>query len=424
MLVCVLVRDSGDKAVQDAVLSAHSVTTAQLLGSSLSADAAAGELGVYSKSLPFPDDVIAGQYTPLGQAVGSVPAGGAAAADPRAPRTNAEGRGCPSLNGPAHVQVTAIYKDRSASAELLLPPAAPSGSTAAIELVLRLSEPMDTLCRLTAPAAAGLGDEGPEEPVGDGVGAEITGRVVDGRGFGLAAVRLEAQVGNGRAHAVAITSDSGSFRLTGLPRGAFVLRAQLAGFAPASLNRRADEARSELQLTLRPGGSIAGTLRDAHHGTLPQGAQLVLVPSYDSTPISIPLAGDGSFQSTGLPTGEATLRARAPGYAPLRRGVQIPAADSPTQISLRDLRLEMEPGGGLSGQVSGPTGAASGVAVQIHDGDGNVAGKALTDEHGEFHLSDLPAGRLRISATSSQGRGETSVDMRSGDEERVHIELR
>lgn len=425
--LCVEVRDSGERPVLDATVGIRALPPpARRLRSAGPAgkedQPEVGELGVYSAPLPYPEDIIAGQYVPLGRAkaphaAGPQPADGV--------RTDEHGRACLKARAPGYFELTASREARSASVELSLleahGPALSQGSP--ISIVLRLAEPLDSICRPAAQAAP-LVDAPPGEPASSAVGPDVIGRVVDGRGFGLAAARIEAQVGDGRARVVAVSDGSGSFRLAGLPRGALLVRAQLAGYAPLTINRRADEPRDDLQLVLRPGGGIAGTLRDARRGTLPPGAQLVVVPAVDGAAISVPLRSDGSFSATGLPVGSATLRARAPGYAPLFRTMQVPAADSPAQVSLRDLRLELEAGGSLAGQVRGAAGEAAGVTIQVYDDSGAAAGKALADEHGEFRLGDLPAGRLRVTASSGHGRAEAVVELRSGDEERVYLELR
>jgi hypothetical protein len=429
--ICVEVRDTGDRPVLGALINARKVAAvapasspavSNLPPSNLPAGSSAvGELGVYAVSLPYPEDIIAGKYSPLYR----VAAASGIAIDRAGavgPRTDENGRACLSVDGPGHFVVSAVREDRSASAELVLPESQSANGVAA-ELVLRLMEPLDTLCRLSMPPALPDDEDAAQASSPSGAG-DVTGRVVDGRGFGLAMVRLEAEAKSGRSRVVGVSDGRGNFRLAGLVGGAFSLRAQLSGYAPLVLNRRADEPRGELQLSLRPGGGIAGTLRDGRQGNLPQGAKLVLYPSGDATPIPISLSSDGSFSATGLPVGAATLRARAPGYAPLYHALQIPVSEVPDQASVRDLRLDLEPGGGLAGQASGSTGAAAGVAISVYDGEGNVVGRATTDDHGEFRLTDLPAGRLRVSASAPEGQGDTTVDIRSGDEERIHLELR
>lgn len=420
--LCVEVRDPGGRLVPGALISTRSLPTLGVSQSPISSEhKEIGELGVYSTPLPWPEDVISGQYTPLNRSAASLPNLSTATG----PRTDDTGRACLPLIAPGNFAVTAIKEDRSASVELSLPasnePA--SGKPLPLSIILRLGEPLEALCRLTAPPPLPTADDS-SDAVGESLGPDIAGRVVDSRGFALPAVRIEAQIGANRARSVGTSDASGSFRILGLPRGPLTLRAQLAGYAPLSLSRRADESRGELQLVLRSGGGIAGVLRDARRGNLPQGAQLSVVSSADGIAINVPLGSDGAFSLSGLPPGPATLRARAPGHAPHTRTLQITAAETPGQISLRDLRIELEAGGSLAGQVHGPTGNAQSATILVLTDDGSQAGKTLTDERGEFRLADLPAGRLRITASSSQGRGETSVDLRSGGEERVYLELR
>jgi hypothetical protein len=420
--LCIEVRDSGGRLVSGALISLRSLPALGVSANpNLGERKEIGELGVYSTSLPYPDEVIAGQYTPLNRAAASAQNLGASTD----PRTDESGRACLPLPGPGSFVITAIKDDRSASVELSLPasPESPADKPLPLSIILRLGEPLDALCRLAAPPPLPATEDA-TDAVSETLGPDVAGRIVDSRGFGLAAVRIEAQIGAGRARSVGVSDASGNFRLTGLPRGPLSLRAQLAGYAPLQLNRRADESRGELQLVLRPGGGIAGILRDARRGNLPTGAQLSITSSADGVPVNVPLASDGSFSLSGLPAGPATLRARAPGHAPYSRTLQLTATEGPGQTSLRDLRIELEAGGSLVGQVHGPTGNAQSVTILVVTEDGSPARKTLTDERGEFRLSDLPAGRLRVTASSSQGRGETSVELRSGGEERVYLELR
>ncbi len=411
--ICVEVRDAGDRAVAGALISAKAFSRPALPKAQNPDDRAVGELGVFAGPLPFPQDIIDGRYAPLGISRPVAKSGEGEL------RSDEKGRACLQLHQTGHIQITASTPERTATQEIVLP-ANPQGS-AEFDLILRLAEPLDALCRLI-PSTSPTADAESEPPSSDVVGPELSGRVVDGRGFAISAVRLEATVG--RQKLVAISDSAGGFRVAGLPRGALSLRAQFAGYAPAQLSRRADEPRSDLQITLRPGGGIAGILRDGRRGILPSGAQLTLITNADGGATAISLSPDGSFSATGLPAGPATLRARAPGYAPLLRTLQIPAGEAPAQITLRDLRLDLEAGASLVGQVRGPTGAAVGATIEVLDRDGTALAKTTTDEHGDFRLNDLPASRLRITAWSSQGRGETWAELRADAQERVYFEIR
>ena len=94
----------------------------------------------------------------------------------------------------------------------------------------------------------------------------MTGQVVDGRGYAVAGVRIDAQVGSSRA--VALSDQRGTFRLSGLPRGPLA-SVRRSGVCAAFAQSAGDEPRTEVTLTLAPGGGIAGTLRDRARGGLP-----------------------------------------------------------------------------------------------------------------------------------------------------------
>ena len=403
--VCVEVREAGDRPVAGALITWRSAVWA-----GARTGGAVGELGVYAGTPPFPDDVIArGAVVAAPAAQGGAGAGAGRSSD-------AAGRVCLRATGP--IVVTAVHDERTATAELLLPAAesAPGGSRAPVAVVLRLGLPADALCRLTTPTDPSAI---PGEPVSETAAGDIEGRVVDGRGFGVVGVRVDAQIGSSRS--TGITDARGAFRLTGLPRGALTLTLQKKGYAPLRVSRRADEGRSDVSVTLLPGGGIAGSLRDRRRGTVPAGATLVLLAGGSSQ--TLPIGRDGHFEMTGLPTGAGTLRARAPGFAALSLPVQIPAGEGPDEITLRDVVLDLEVGAEVRGQVRTPSGSSAGVVVEASSSDGTVLGRVLSDDHGDFRLGDLPAGRLRITASAGTSRATATIDVESGANQQVHLEL-
>lgn len=400
--VCVEVCDVGEHRVAGALVSYRSAVAAPP-----AATRAVGELGVHTGALPFPEEVIARGGPPASPA--SRPAGGK---DSAVLRTDSQGRAC--LRATGRVLISAAHDERSASVELDL---GPSGGRSLGIVILRLAIPADALCRLAGPLDPA---ESSPEPVSDQPGGDIEGHVVDARGYTVAGVRIDAQVGSTRA--VALSDSRGSFRLSGLPRGSLTLSAQRRGYAPLTLTRRGDEPRREVTLTLSPGGGIAGRLRDRDRGSLPVGATLSLQTGIGSQPV--PLGKDGGFALTGLPVGSATLRARAPGFAPLSLPLDIPAGQSPDEITLRDLRIELEPAATLRGQVRSDSGSRGGVVITVTTADGTVCGRALTDDRGEFRLTDLPSGKLQIRAQSGPLTGEASVELRPAGQDQIELELR
>ncbi len=401
--ICVEVRDVGERRVAGALVTWRSVVPV-----SLQRQNPVGELGVFAAPLPFPEDVIA-RTGPLPGPAGGPSLSGSGST---AVRTDAGGRACIRAEG--HILLTATSDERSASVEVDLP----AGAQPAGVIVLRLAIPADALCRLAGPIESGMGETS-TEPVSTQPAGDIDGRVVDARGFGIAGVRVDAQIGSARA--VAVSDARGSFRLANLPRGALTFALQKRGYAPLTSTRRADEPRHDVELTLQAGGGIAGVLQDRQRGMPPMGASLSLQSGGSSQPV--PLSRDGSFSLTGLASGAAVLRARAPGFAPLSLSIDIPQGQSPDEITLRDLRLELEAGASLRGQVRGSAGSLTGVSLTATTDDGSVVGRALSDDRGEFQMADLPAGKLRISATSAAGRGSTAVELRAGRQEQLQIDL-
>jgi hypothetical protein len=388
---------------------------------------AIGELGVLSGPLPFPEDVIAGRFAPPGSVLrgGGGPVGASATTGPDG---RAQLVGVPA----GYVQILASRDGLGAASELVLPaqnqaqPGAPLGPGA--RLVLRLGTVGEPSCP-QAPEGAAV--EGEAEPVvSSSEGPEVGGQVTDPRGQPVASARVEVTVGKRRQ--LALTDSRGSFTVRGLPLGPLVVQVQKPGYASLSRSQRADEPRGDLRLTLGPGGGVAGVLRDARLGGLPAGAQLTLESPGDPLAArqAVTLGPDGSFRVTGVAPGEVTLRARAPGYAALQQTVRVSEGPTPDSVTARDLVLALERGAAVLGRVTGRStdDSRAGITVTAEPLEGPSAGRtvarALTDEHGEFELGDLPAGRLRITASGSAGHDSTTVELRPGDRGRTSLELK
>lgn len=378
-----------------------------------------GELGVLPGPLPFPEDIIKGAYV----LAGAVQRGSADAAAVTA-TTSAQGeaRLFPVPSG--RVQLLVSHESRSATAEVVVPPptADAESDAAALRIVLRLGAAADTLCTLP-PEPGEPTDSSPIGPAGEG--PEVAGRVEDSRGFPVSSARLELQ--SGRVRMLAVSDGRGSFTVRGLPVGALTIQVRHSGFAPLTFTQAADKPRGELRLKLQPGGGVAGTVRDGRVGGLPPGAQLVAEQS-GGLHQTVALGSDGRFVATGLVPGEVTLRARAPGYAPLVVTVKVTAGDSPEQVTVHDLRLDLSRSATLRGRVRGPDGNAAGVAVTITlaqpSGEGRPVGQVLTDSSGEFTATDLPAGRLHVRAASAGASAHSEIDLQAGDTARTELELR
>lgn len=388
-----------------------------------------GELGVLSGPLPRLPDVLRG-------AEGGAPTAAATAATdrhglarlqvrrspPRAGAGTPDMQATPAPRGPGprqRLQLQASRDNLSATAEVLLS----EGSDP--HVVLRLSAAPATLTAadpLTPPSALASDDTAAET-------AQLRGVIHDERGRGLSGAVIEVQ-GDPTTRASALSNARGEFQLAQLslrPGVALTLRARHAGFAPlrrvVSPDDPALHEGAPLQLTMDPGGGVEGEVRDRRLATAPPRLQLTWQLAEERTPISV--ARDGRFRATGLPAGAGALVAQAPGYAPLRLPLQLTAAAHLDEVTARDLRLQLERAGALSGRVRG-SGDLKGLTIQVFAATNERAelGRARSNSRSEFRLSGLPEGRVRVLCSSASGRAEAEVEIRSDSEARVELDLR
>jgi Carboxypeptidase regulatory-like domain/PDZ domain len=136
----------------------------------------------------------------------------------------------------------------------------------------------------------------------------------------------------------------------------------------------------------------------------------------------------GAFSLTGLATGNATLRVRATGFAPVERTLAIP--DSGGRRPFEIPRVELAEEGGVEGvvvdgkgdPVAGARVARDHVPTWLAVGT-TPRGIAITDAQGRFALHELPEGTLTLEAYAPDvGRarvgsvkvvaGRTTVDVK------------
>lgn len=251
----------------------------------------------------------------------------------------------------------------------------------------------------------------------------LGGVVVDDRGAPVSAARVEI-ASPPMAPRWVTTDRSGGFRADMLGPGPYRVTVSHVDFAVASFDDVAPSDDARLQIA--PGGGVDGEIRDARLGGVPGGARLELVPggngvgngSGKGRPIAVM---GGRFRADALPVGLVTLVAAAPGYVTTRREVEIVAGDRLHDVTVRDVRIEMERAGVVSGRVRDDHGdpvADASVAV----GAGGLRGR--TDRDGMFRVDGVPPGRARVVAEKDRAAGSEEVEVRAGDESRVELRVR
>ena len=172
----------------------------------------------------------------------------------------------------------------------------------------------------------------------------LLGVARDSEGRPLAGARISVGA------VVALTDAGGHFRLEGLPEGTVVLELHHPMYAPAV--RTLDPAGTAAAFTFEvpvPGG-ITGEVHERGIGGPVGGFELRATgPDGATATASGPRSGRPRrgvdpfrFSLDRLAPGAWSLHASAPGYKPLDRTLDVPAARQPGEPSVRELRLELE----------------------------------------------------------------------------------
>jgi protocatechuate 3,4-dioxygenase beta subunit len=242
----------------------------------------------------------------------------------------------------------------------------------------------------------------------------LAGEVVDDRGAPLSAARVEISAPPMPVR-WSTTDRGGHFTADGLGPGPYRVVVTHADFAPATFDAVAPTA--DARFTMTPGGGIDGEVRDARLGGVPAGLRLELTTA-GQKPQLVPVQA-GRFSVTALPAGRATLTAAAPGYVTLVRDVEVVAGDRIHDVTVRDLRLELDRGGLVTGNVRDDRGdPAADAAVAVGPAH------TRTDREGNFRVDGVAPGRVRVTAEKGGATETEEAEVRAGDESRVELRLR
>jgi hypothetical protein len=213
------------------------------------------------------------------------------------------------------------------------------------------------------------------------------------------------------------TDDEGLFELTGLEAESYQLNITAEGFARHSV--KATPSDESLAVVLRPVIRIAGRLVDSDGqpvGRARVSAQKGADQTLTSGGISI---ADGTFTLDLPEIGDFQFAATAEGFIPFSKSLSIAGASELGELVLsRGLRLR--------GTVLDSKGAAV-VAARVENMTTRQfpATFAETDEKGQFEITGLTVGRVRLVATHSQySPGQAYVELKEGeDQEEARITL-
>jgi protocatechuate 3,4-dioxygenase beta subunit len=264
-------------------------------------------------------------------------------------------------------------------------------------------------------------------------GFAVSGRVIDESGKPIAKVRVG---GAGMAWgddemSSSITTDAkGKFTVPALPPGTHILSALDEVHAPATSEPIviSDKAVTGIEITMKEGGVIAGTVLDTAQKPVPfatvriagHGDRLWTVMGRQATSDK-----DGAFELRGLTRTKLQIRAESDAAASKPQPI-----DLSEQVAKRDVKLVLDVTGSIAGTVVDEKGTplpevAVNVFPDIMKGasmDSIAIGamsSATTDGAGAFTVHGLPDGPYKIWATrsSTSGRdwGQHGVAAKTGD---------
>ena len=236
-------------------------------------------------------------------------------------------------------------------------------------------------------------------------GARIAGRVVNGRGNGIAAVQVCLGFSTNAWNAQwSRTRDDGAFEFTNAPRGEHTLWIERTGYAALKRVIQVPESgdlTGDLTIVLDEGRSVSGRVVDGQGRGVPD---VGVRPRYEGDLLNLSVKTDpeGAFALEHVPDVEVEMSFYRPNWDRVREKL--------AQGDIQDLRVVMNPSGRVAGRVID---ASTGKAVETfrirlehvaaEPGAHRISlsatwvreGRAFSDSEGRWETSDLelPTGR-------------------------------
>ncbi len=239
-------------------------------------------------------------------------------------------------------------------------------------------------------------------------GATIAGRVLDGKsGEGVAGIDVSTysrSAGISVSRKV-VTGPDGHYLLTGLPAGAYEIRAQRPSLFLSAQSERLQatvslgETLENQDIALEPTITLSGRVVDADGA--PAAAEVTAAGSgqYMEGKSGV----NGAFSLTLLPRGKVTMTAKTGTARSKPVEVSLEATEAPEVL----LELGVAANGGIEGVVydaDGKTAYNVDVSARASDASPYQAGESTrTEAGGRFKLTGLPAGEYHVAAFRRSG---------------------
>jgi protocatechuate 3,4-dioxygenase beta subunit len=248
-------------------------------------------------------------------------------------------------------------------------------------------------------------------------GGVLAGTVTDTNGTAVVSATVKV-LQNSSVIGTATTGSQGTYRISSLPVGTYVVQFSKSGFTTAQVSgvEITAGASTTVDAQLTTSGSGLGTLSGLVVDSLGRPVQGAVVElSGASGDLTTTTDADGTFQFANLtPATNYTLTVTASGYVTDARRNVVVTANEDANVRV-ELVQDSTSGGSLSGFVRSQSGAAiAGATVRI------VAGPAVgqtrtTSSTGQFSFAGLPGGAYTIEVRSVNFRpARLTVNVRVG----------
>ncbi|MBN2239873.1 MAG: carboxypeptidase regulatory-like domain-containing protein [Dehalococcoidales bacterium] len=204
-----------------------------------------------------------------------------------------------------------------------------------------------------------------------------------------------------------MTDNNGLYAITGLPSGRYEVKAESDGYLTklysSLVSVTAPDDTSGINFSLDVVGSVSGHVYEADGITPVEDAAVCVWNDYHGS--SNHTGPDGSYNVTGLPTGNYHVRVTASGYRTedYPESVNITAPNDTPGI---DFTLEFT--GSISGYVYQADGITpvAGAMVEAWNAATNSYGMDITDTDGSYTVTGLPTGNYQVRVTAIGYRTE------------------
>ncbi|MGH3436650.1 MAG: DHA2 family efflux MFS transporter permease subunit [Sciscionella sp.] len=205
----------------------------------------------------------------------------------------------------------------------------------------------------------------------------------------------------------------GSYTLHPPTAAGYVLITSAPAYRPQASNVSVNGEPVHHDVRLTAAGGISGTVRSAGDGAAILAASVTVTDSGGDVVTSQLSGDDGGYHLETLPPGDYTLVVGAPGHQPLARA--LPVAETGQRVEDIELRTASR----LHGVISAGSGRTIREAmVAVIDTAGHVVRTAMSDDAGEYTMTDLPDGDYTVIASGYPPRAD-SLRLAAG-EQRVH----